>query len=95
MTWLGSWGTTRPGARTPSLGPGIFYHVPGRGLRSGVCRRLAQRWAEVTRCPKGIPARVMGPSLVPDTEPWRLSNRKWEEEEPGKEEGQECYPASP
>ena len=50
--------------------------VPGRGLRSGMHRRLARGWAEVARCPKGIPARVMGPSLVPDTEPWRLSNRK-------------------
>lgn len=39
-------------------------------------RRLAQGWAEVTRCPKGIPARVMGPSPVPDTEPWRLNDRK-------------------
>lgn len=39
-------------------------------------RRLAQGWAEVTRCPKGIPARVMGPSPVPDTEHWRLNDRK-------------------
>lgn len=74
--WLGSWGTTRLGARTPLLVLAPSHCVPGRGLRSGTHRRLAQGWAEVARCPKGIPARVMGPSLVPDTEPWRLSNRK-------------------
>lgn len=67
-TWPGSWGITRPRARIPSPGPSVF-HPPCARQRpeAGVYRCLAQRWTEVTRCPKGIPAWVMGLSPVPDT----------------------------
>lgn len=50
------------------LGIGILSLDPGKGLEVWH-GHLAQHGVEVTRCPKGSPARVMGPRPVPDTQP--------------------------
>lgn len=53
-----------------------FATVPRQRLESGMPRRLAQSWTEVTRCPKGIPVWIIRPNPVPDPEPSRLNDRK-------------------
>lgn len=93
----GKLGTTRRGARTPSLvlASSTVYQAEAWGLAS------ISSWPSIGRKSLGVPRVSLpgswGPAQCQTQSPGDLAtgNEEEKEEEPRKEEGQECYPASP